>query len=267
MNRFKLIALDVDGTLITDDHEISQLTKQSIQEVAKQGAKIVLCTGRNPRSTLPLVEQLELDGTVITHNGGVTVNAQNRAVVHEYKMSSADLKPYLNHCRGHGLHFDVNTAFDLYVEDAGILTEEVREMYGRFYIEPLVLPKEGDILEQIVKMTVFGTKEEMDELEQLWSTWIHGLTVIRSGDYFIDIMHEKASKGNALMHYAAKLGYDSSEVLAIGNYYNDITMLQYAGVGIAMDNSPIEVKAVADDVTASNNEDGVHLALQKYCLF
>ena len=79
-------------------------------------------------------------------------------------------------------------------------------------------------------------------------------------------MHSQASKGNALKQLAAKRGYRPDEVLAIGNYFNDITMLTYAGMGIAMDNSPVEVKAAANAVTASNNEDGVHEALVKYCL-
>ena len=79
--------------------------------------------------------------------------------------------------------------------------------------------------------------------------------------------HAKPSiQGSALQQLAARRGYEPDEVLAIGNYFNDITMLTYAGMGIAMDNSPVEVKAAANAVTTSNNEDGVHEALVKYCL-
>ena len=79
-------------------------------------------------------------------------------------------------------------------------------------------------------------------------------------------MQSQASKGSALQRLVARRGYEPDEVLAIGNYFNDITMLTYAGMGIAMDNSPVEVKAATNAVTTSNNEDGVHEALVKYCL-
>lgn len=266
MNRFQMIALDVDGTLLTDDHTLLPQTKKTVQAVAAQGAEIVLCTGRSPSSTIPLMEMLELEGTVITHNGSVIVETKSREVIHQFVISPAQLAPYQQYCREHGYHFDLNTAFHLYVEDAGVLTEEVLEMYGKFYIEPLVLPKEGDILNEIVKMTVAGTKDEMDRLESEWATWTHELTIIRSGDYFIDIMNPEASKGNALKALSSRRGVEVSRVMALGNYYNDITMLQFAGVGIAMDNSPLEVKAAADDVAPSNNEGGVHFALTKYCM-
>jgi len=90
--------------------------------------------------------------------------------------------------------------------------------------------------------------------------------MLRSGDFFIDLMHKDASKGAALQKLAEKRGIPAENVMAIGNYYNDITMLTYAGLGVAMDNSPLDVKAAADAVTASNNEEGVKRALEKYCL-
>lgn len=77
-------------------------------------------------------------------------------------------------------------------------------------------------------------------------------------------MHKDASKGAALQRLAEKRGYRPEEVLAMGNYYNDITMLTFAGKGIAMDNSPVEVKAAADEITLSNNDSGVHHALVKH---
>lgn len=99
-----------------------------------------------------------------------------------------------------------------------------------------------------------------------WSEWPQKLNMLRSGDFFIDLMHKDASKGAALQKLAEKRGIPAENVMAIGNYYNDLTMLTFAGLGVAMDNSPQEVKDAADAVTASNNEEGVKLALEKYCL-
>ena len=140
MNRFQMIALDVDGTLINDHHEISSKNRASVLEVAKQGAEIVLCTGRNPSSTIPLLEQLGLVGTVITHNGAVTMESATRKIIHQYVIADSELAPFKAYCREHNYHFDLNTANDLYVEREDILTAEVLAMYGKFYVVPLVLP-------------------------------------------------------------------------------------------------------------------------------
>lgn len=266
MSQFALIALDVDGTLINDDHELTRQNKETIQKVAKLGAEIILCTGRSPNSTLPLMEELELSGVLITHNGSVTLTSDSRKILHQFIIPRELLAPYRQYCIEHGYHYDLNTAFNLYVESQELLTPDTLEMYEKFYIDPLILPMDDAIHNEVVKMTIAGSKEQLDALEATWSTWEHELTIIRSGDFFIDIMHPDASKGNALKALASKREVDASQVLAIGNYYNDITMLQFAGVGVAMDNSPIEVKGAADDITLSNNEHGVHYALEKYCL-
>jgi len=105
---------------------------------------------------------------------------------------------------------------------------------------------------------------EATERELRASGMTDGLHLIRSGDHFIDIMHQDASKGSALLQFANSLGVKRERIMAIGNYFNDLEMIKLAGLGIAMDNSPREVKEAADGVTASNNEHGVAEALLKY---
>ncbi|MNR51961.1 Sugar phosphatase YidA [compost metagenome] len=89
--------------------------------------------------------------------------------------------------------------------------------------------------------------------------------MIRSGDLFIDVMSPEANKGNALKALAATLEVDPEVIMAIGNYYNDLEMMAFAGLGIAVENSPDGVKEAADAVTSSNNDEGVHEAIRKYC--
>src|SRR5690606_21610872 len=119
------------------------------------------------------------------------------------------------------------------------------------------------LLEQPVKFTAYSAdKAVMDKVEADWRMQQpNELVVLRSGDEFIDIMHPDASKGNALRVFTQALGIAPSEVLAMGNYYNDVDMLRFAGLGIAMANSPEDVKQAADEVTVSNNEGGVYLSL------
>lgn len=263
---YKLIALDVDGTLLNDDHEISEQTIQTIQEVASRGAEIILCTGRGPQNSIPFMEKMGLEGYVISHNGAATVKVDTKEIVHQFPMDAIGLDPYSDFCRSRGIHFDVNTAFEMFVDSVEGLQVEVRSMYENFLMLPSDLPAWSDLQDPVVKYTMFGESKVIDEAYQELSTWTHEFNMLRSGEYFIDLMHSDASKGNALKMLASKRGIQQEEILAIGNYYNDLTMLTYAGKGIAMDNSPLEVKAAADEITLSNNDNGVHAALVKYCL-
>lgn len=263
---YKLVALDVDGTLLNDDHMMTERTMNTVMEASKQGIEIVLCTGRGPQNTIPFMEKMGLTGYVISHNGAATVEVETRNIIHQFEMDKKSLDPFMDYCRDKGVHFDVNTAFEMYVDNVDALAGPVRHMYENFLMLPSNLPTWDELTEPVVKFTAFGEVADLDAVFQEWSKWTPVFNMLRSGEYFVDLMHEQASKGNALKQLAAKRGVKPEEVLAIGNYYNDITMLTFAGMGIAMDNSPVEVKAAADAITASNNEDGVHEALVKYCL-
>jgi hypothetical protein len=265
MGKYKLIALDVDGTLITDDHRLTRKTREAVRAVHEQGARIVLCTGRGAISTLPVMEELGLEGIVITHNGGATIRSTDRQVLHTFGYPVERFMPLVEYCRERGIHFDINTAFDIYVEQ---LNDELREGYRLFFAEPVILDDVAAFPEPVIKFCAIAESDKVERILQDWS-WIteRGLRMMRSGTIFVDVMHEKTSKGNALKVLAEQWGIPREEVLAIGNYYNDLEMIRYAGLGIAMANSPDEVKREADAVTeASNNEDGVYEALVRHCL-
>lgn len=264
MNRYKLIALDVDGTLLTDDHRLTRKTREAVRAVHEQGARIVLCTGRGAVSTLPLLDELGLDGIVITHNGGATIRSPDRKVLHTFDFPVERVRPLVAYCRERGIHFDINTAFDIYVEQ---LSEEMKEGYRLFFAEPVLLEDVMRFAEPIIKFTIAAESGVIERFMQDWpGLGTDGLRMMRSGEFFADVMHEKTSKGNALKVLAEHWGIRREEVLAIGNYYNDLEMIRYAGLSIAMANSPDDVKAAADEVTGSNNEDGVYEALARHCL-
>ncbi|MFC0332059.1 Cof-type HAD-IIB family hydrolase [Paenibacillus sepulcri] len=259
--QYDLIALDVDGTLLTDGHVLTPAVRDAVREAASRGAEIVLCTGRGPTNALPVLAELGLSGTMITHNGAATVDADRREVIHQYAISGTELARFREYCLQGGYHFDINTAFDLMIEG---ITTEAEAMYGRYEVKPVWRDSAAALPEGLVKFTVFGSAVEMDRIEADWSLWKDGLKPIRSGEYFIDVQHPEAGKGTALTQLAHVRGIDSSRVMAIGNYYNDIDMLTFAGLGVAMANSPEAVKAAANAVTFSNEEDGVAYALRTY---
>jgi Cof subfamily protein (haloacid dehalogenase superfamily) len=205
-----------------------------------------------------------LGGYVISHNGATTVTVADHQLVHEYAMEQAYLHHYMDYLETHGMHYDINTAFEIYVEDVDLVSPDIMHMYETYLTVPATRPAWEDFHEPIVKMTVLASTAKLEAAVETWSKWPFPVTTILSGDDFLDVTHQLATKGNALQELAHSLNIPREEVLAIGNYYNDITMLEYAGLGVAMENSPDAVKAAADEVTTSNNEEGVHLILCKY---
>jgi hypothetical protein len=257
---YKLIALDIDGTLLDDEHRISPATKRLLRELAEQGIHIVLCTGRGPTSAFPIMRELGISGTIITHNGAAVVEEADGRVLHEYSFALRDVVPLIESTRKNRLHFDISTAFEVFAES---LTEEQREVYRKYYLHPRELDW-SQFDQPILKCTLYGERAQIDRLEEEWQDFHPLLGLIRSSDHFLDIMHKAATKGNALAWLAERWGIRREEILAIGNYYNDVEMLKFAGLGIAVDNAPEGVKQAADRVTLSNNEEGVYQALKTY---
>ncbi|MFC4600010.1 Cof-type HAD-IIB family hydrolase [Cohnella hongkongensis] len=255
----RLIALDVDGTLLNDAHELTPRVARAVREMAERGAEIVICTGRGSTSALGVLRELGLQGTMITHNGAAVVDSQTREVIHDTAISHEQAARYIRFFRERRIHFDLNTAFDLFVET---LDEDAAAMYENLLARPIRRSFAERLPEPLVKMSVYAPKDVLDEVELEWQAWKHELQTIRSGDRFIDVQHLNASKGQALEWLAGRRGIPRESILAIGNYYNDTGMLKFAGRGVAMDNSPDEVKAAADEVTVSNNEDGVAVVLE-----
>ncbi|MCZ8518003.1 MULTISPECIES: Cof-type HAD-IIB family hydrolase [Paenibacillus] len=262
---YRLIALDVDGTLLNDKDELTERTALTVREAYEAGARIVLCTGRGPGNAVPVLDELGLQGVLITHNGAATVESPGPKLLHEFSYGVGQIEELIRFCRERGIHYDVCTALDMFVDRLG---DAVSEMYDKFGV---TVERVEDVLAltaPIVKCTLFGSGDELDAAEAELSKMglPPGIQSIRSGIHFLDIMLDSVSKGSALRYLAELWEIPSSEVLAIGNYYNDIDMIRFAGLGIAMENSPEAVKAAADTVTLSNNEEGVHEAIQRHVL-
>ncbi|MFD2117277.1 Cof-type HAD-IIB family hydrolase [Paenibacillus yanchengensis] len=261
--KYNLIALDIDGTLINDQHEITEEMQSTIAALLGAGADVVLCTGRGPTSTIPILNKLSLTGSAIVHNGSVVIEAGTKQVLYENGFSIVELFPFITYCRQHDINFDVNTALQMMIETT---TPELTQMYIDYEESPVLCSDLDRLEQQVVKMTVFAEESIISEVEAIWATWDlpEQLQLIRSGEQFLDIQSKTASKGNALEAYAKLKQIDRSQVIAIGNYFNDVSMLQFAGLGVAMGNSPDEVKELADYVTDTNNNDGAAKALRKY---
>jgi hypothetical protein len=254
------MAIDVDGTLLHDDHHLSERTKKAIFRAQEKGIKVILATGRGPRSCDPLIEALNLNHPVITHNGAVVYHPVHKTAEQQVGYKIHELMPILEYCREHHIHFDANTAFDIFTEG---IKDEYIPIYRRFFANPIILSDIGSVTDTIVKLTLTGERTRMDEIMADLVPRFPDFSIIRSGEIFIDVMNPLATKAHALRYMMKQFNVAADEVLAFGNYYNDLGMLEIAGTGVAMGNAPDEVKAHADWVAKSNNDDGVAQVIEQ----
>lgn len=261
---YRLVAIDIDGTLLTDDYRLTEQNKEVLYTAAEAGVTVVLCSGRAPHSVTPILSEIGIEGYYVAHNGAVAVHSGTQEMLLENGFFMEDVQAVMEYCHMRGIHTDFCTAFDMYTES--MERDDVREMYAKYLAMPKVIADPLSLRERLVKFTLFGKEKELDCAYDDLSALNLPVQLLRSGPFYIDVIERTTSKGAALNHLASHIGVPLSETIAIGNYYNDLTMLSIAGVGVAVANAPEDVKAQADLVVASNNDSGVAEALTRLVL-
>lgn len=263
----KLLALDLDDTLLDSGLRISPDCVAAIQQARAQGVRVTISTGRMYQSALPYAQQLKIDVPLITYQGAWVKNSGTEEVLY-YKPVPYELsKEIMGFFKDMGIHYHSYYNDQLCMED---LTEE-----GRYYarlagVEPVLVKDLSAALEENEAMKIMAiTKNEKLLLEMeadLRSRYGRHLYITRSKPFFLEIMNREASKANALQVIADHYGIHRKETMAIGDSYNDIDMIEWAGLGVAMGNAFAQVKDAADYVTLSNEEAGVAEAIRRFIL-
>lgn len=268
--KYKLLVLDVDGTLLNNAREISNRTLAALLKVQQMGVRIVLASGRPTYGLMPLAKTLELGnygGFILSYNGCQIIKAQNGEILFERRINP-EMLPYLEKKARKN-----NFAIFTYHDDI-IITDTPENEY---IISEAVLNNQKIIKEDEFStavdfppckcMLVSNDEEALIVLEDHWRRQLNGtLDVFRSEPYFLEVVPCGIDKANTLGALMEKLNIKREEVIAIGDGVCDVTMLQLAGMGIAMGHSQDSVKVCADYVTASNEEDGVAQAVEKIIL-
>ena len=268
--KYKLLVLDVDGTLLNDEREISKRTLAALLKVQQMGVRIVLASGRPTYGLMPLAKTLELGnygGFVLSYNGCQIIKAQNGEILFERRVNP-EMLPYLEKkARKNGF------AIFTYHDDT-LITDSPDNEYikNEALLNNLKIIKEDEFSTAIdfapCKCMLVSDKEKaLIGLEQHWEKRLAGtLDAFRSEPYFLEVVPCGVNKANTLGALLEHLGVTREEVIAVGDGVCDVTMLQLAGMGVAMGHSQDSVKVCADYVTASNEEDGVALAVEKLIL-
>lgn len=268
----KLIAADLDGTLLDADRGVSPETLRVITWIRSKGVMVVLATGRTYEGVRGIYDVLGLDSPVITNNGGLIYDPATETVLAGNPLPSTVLRSLLEWLDERGLYYQFYTRETIYTRHLRFLSEEWARKNAtlpeqqRIRIEllgdgPLPEALETELFYKLLVMdgspdVIAEVRDHIDAIPELETT-----ISIENG---LDIMCAGINKGYGLKRLAEMLGILPEEIMALGDQENDIEMLQYAGVGVAMENAPIHVKEHADRIAPLHNEDGLAKFIESF---
>ncbi|HHV94469.1 MAG TPA: HAD family phosphatase [Firmicutes bacterium] len=261
----KLVAMDIDDTLITDELTIPQKVREAIAAARAQGVKVVLATGRMLSSSVAFARELGLSEPLICYNGALIQGADDERPLVHHPVPLDLAREIVVVGKREGLHINAYIDEKMYVEELNKYTE----FYSSF--TKAVAHPVGDLLAFMDKPpTKLLYVCEAEIAEKWWLTlrerYRGKLEVFRSKPQYVEFTALGVSKGAALRELAELYGLEPEEVMAIGDSFNDIPMLEYAGIGVAVANAPEAVRSRADYVTLSNEEGGVAEAIYRFVL-
>ncbi len=264
----KLVAIDLDGTLLNSQHELSERNEKAIKSAVKNGVTVILATGKTRSSALKIIEQLKLDSPGIYVQGLVT-HAADGSIIQQTTLDKNIIRQVIT--------FAEDREFSLVAYSGTRTLVRARNRDTNIFVEygepqPEVVGPLQNILDDtpINKIAAIHRSDPRRVTALRWqlNMQINGTARLMQAGVpeMVEILPSGASKGAAFKRLLKSLNIDSETALSIGDGENDIEMLQHAGIGIAVGNAGAAVKKVADHIVATNDADGVAEALEKFVL-
>ncbi|TKI07307.1 sugar-phosphatase [Martelella alba] len=266
----KLIAIDMDGTLLNHKHEITPAVKEAIVAARDKGVYVALTTGRPFIGIQRYLKELDLQHEghyCITNNGALVQRTVNGDCVSQTPLSFADYLYLEALSRQVNVHFHALTFTTLYTANRDISRFTVYEAHLTGM--PLKFRRVDEMDRQLSfpKVMMIDEPEILDQaISRIPQEAFARYTIMKSAEYYLELLRKEANKGTAVAALARHLDLSAEEVMAIGDHANDLAMIEYAGTGVAMGNAIDEIKAASQFVTRTNREDGVALAIEKFVL-
>jgi Cof subfamily protein (haloacid dehalogenase superfamily) len=262
----RLVAVDLDGTLLTDSKQVSEQTTEALFCLPQQDVKLVIASARPPRSVRHIYQKLRLDTWQINYNGALIWDEINGQAVFHRPMDGQLTRRIIEDARDMFEEVLVTCEIlDRWYTDRNDNTYTTQT--GRLFKPDVIADLDTICAQPVTKLMLLGEPRIINRLEPLLAdAYQEFVSLVRTDDELIQIMDRRVSKAVALQMVAQHYGIPMEQVMAIGDAPNDVGMLQIAGVSIAMDNAHPIVKKVADWIAPSNNDHGVHAALRRYGL-
>lgn len=268
----KLIALDLDGTLLNSHKEIPAENYQALQAAAEQGALIVPCTGRFYLGMPEQVRQLPFVRYAITVNGAEVYDTATETALYRAEISPGKAEQVVD------MLDTLPVIYDCYLDGWGYMPAPLYERAGEFVSDPHILRMIRDLRQPVEDFRGHIRGKSLQKIQMFFrdqtlrgDTWRHlekrfpQLSITSSSPYNIEVNAGNATKGAALLALCEALDIPREQTMAFGDSSNDETMIQAAGIGVAMGNALPEIQKAADFVTDTNDRGGVGLAVRRFC--
>ncbi|CAH0122533.1 MULTISPECIES: Cof-type HAD-IIB family hydrolase [unclassified Paenibacillus] len=262
---YRMIAIDIDDTLLNDDMIITDETKQAIRDAIDNGIVVTLATGRMYPSAVQIARQLDLNVPLITYQGAKIKNLLDQKTVYERFVPQPIVQAVFDYARRQGLHLQV------YHDD--ILYSREDHEFVRTYSDTLLVPYtvapnfDGLADKPLNKLLIADRPDKVDCIcEELMSMFGQAAYITKSKPEYVEVLHVEATKGHALEYLASHYEIPMAQVIAIGDSWNDHEMIERAGLGVAMGNAIPSLQRLADYVTLTNNLNGVAHVIRKFML-
>lgn len=263
----KLVATDLDDTLLNHEWKISQRNIATIRQAVEHGVIVTLATGRMAVSSRRYAKELGLDIPIITYHGALIEQGLSGEVLYRKVVPTDLAADIVENLLNRAVHTQIfikdrvftqktNQYSDYYCKMAGVIVEEQDILK--------VLDEEPEGLEKILCIGEEGVlKQSSEELREIYGDRLHFTS---SKPYFFDMVDKDVNKGTALKALSEQYNIHPYEIMAIGDSINDTEMISFAGIGVAVENAHPSIKKIANHITASNNQDGVAKAINKFVL-
>lgn len=260
-----MIVADIDGTLVTGERQITPGVREAVRTVQARGVRVCLATGRMWQSAEPYFRRLGADPPAILYNGGLVFDFTTGTVLREVHLDYEQARAVLEILRGIPEvqpHLYVDNR--VYTGQANVLTDRYRRKDG------LQVEEVGDLVQFLprnpMKILIIGARPDLERAAALIRRLPLPINLVFSEETYMEIIPIGSSKGVALQFVAQHLGIPLKAVIAVGDNLNDLEMIQLAGLGVAMGNAPDELKAHADFVTATNEQEGLRHVIERFIL-
>jgi Cof subfamily protein (haloacid dehalogenase superfamily) len=264
--RGKLVAFDVDGTLIGPNLVISEMVRETIARMQRAGAAGCLVTGRMYRATLPFARELGFEAPLICYQGAAIIDPMTDEVLAHAALGSDLVSELIGVTERDRMHLQLYRNDEYYCE----ARNRFSDLYASLAMaEPVIVPslREAFAYSPATKAVVVADASVAERyFGELRERFAGRAYVTRSLPEFVELLDLKVDKGTALRFVAARLGVGMEETIAIGDSWNDAPLLEAAGFAIAMGSAPAELQAIADAVVGDLAHDGVAEAIEKYVL-
>ncbi len=261
---YKLVALDLDGTLLSDELEITDKDRQAVKKLLDNDIKVILASGRPMQSMLDYAKKLDVELPLVSSNGALVYDIKEAKINFETLIPAKATKEIIAYAQERGFPLSIYTKEEIITLNKKMAQGHLEHEGIKAEVADSITDLEKDVVKILFYLDTKALRKEVkDYLMKKYQDLVY---ITQSEEGFFEIMNQKSSKGKAIEYMMKDMGIPPEKTVAIGNNYNDLTMFEVVGLAIATANAPAEVKKSVDYITKDPTESGVADAIDKFIL-